>query len=91
VILVAHGHICEQEERIMSTSLDGAVAIVTGAARGMGAEHVRGLVAAGANVMATDILDAEGSATGCSSCGSTSFEPLGESRTTSPPIGASCC
>jgi 3alpha(or 20beta)-hydroxysteroid dehydrogenase len=57
-----HGHICEQEERIMSMSLDGAVAIVTGAARGMGAEHVRGLVAAGANVMATDILDAEGRA-----------------------------
>ena len=44
----------------MSMSLDGAVAIVTGAARGMGAEHVRGLVAAGAKVLATDILDDEG-------------------------------
>lgn len=46
----------------MSMSLDGAVAIVTGAARGMGAEHVRGLAAAGAKVLATDILDAEGKA-----------------------------
>jgi len=41
----------------MSMSLDGAVAIVTGAARGMGAAHVRGLAAAGAKVMATDVLD----------------------------------
>ena len=46
----------------MSMSLDGAVAIVTGAARGMGAEHVRGLVRAGAKVVATDVLDAEGQA-----------------------------
>jgi 3alpha(or 20beta)-hydroxysteroid dehydrogenase len=46
----------------MSMSLNGAVAIVTGAARGMGAQHVRGLVAAGAKVVATDILDDEGRA-----------------------------
>ncbi|MFP5489197.1 MAG: SDR family oxidoreductase [Acidimicrobiia bacterium] len=46
----------------MGISLDGVVALVTGAARGMGAEHVRGLVAAGAKVMATDVLDAEGAA-----------------------------
>ena len=46
----------------MSMSLDGSVAIVTGAARGMGAEHVRGLVRAGAKVVATDILDQEGQA-----------------------------
>ena len=46
----------------MSMSLDGAVAIVTGAARGMGAQHVRGLAAAGAKVMATDVLDDEGRA-----------------------------
>ncbi len=46
----------------MSMSLDGAVAIVTGAARGMGAQHVRGLVAAGAKVVATDVLDEEGRA-----------------------------
>jgi 3alpha(or 20beta)-hydroxysteroid dehydrogenase len=46
----------------MSMSLNGAVAIVTGAARGMGAQHVRGLVAAGAKVLATDVLDDEGKA-----------------------------
>lgn len=46
----------------MTVSLNGTVAIVTGAARGMGAEHVRGLVAAGATVVATDVLDAEGAA-----------------------------
>ena len=43
-------------------SLDRSVAIVTGAARGMGAEHVRGLVRAGARVVATDVLDDEGRA-----------------------------
>jgi len=48
----------------MSMSLNGAVAIVTGAARGMGAQHVRGLVAAGAKVVATDVLDDEGRALG---------------------------
>jgi 3alpha(or 20beta)-hydroxysteroid dehydrogenase len=46
----------------MSVSLQGTVALVTGAARGMGAEHVRGLVAAGAKVVATDVLDADGEA-----------------------------
>ena len=46
----------------MGMSLDGVVARVTGAAHGMGAEHVRGLVSAGAKVMATDVLDAEGEA-----------------------------
>lgn len=46
----------------MSMSLDGAVGIVTGAARGMGAQHVRGLVGAGARVVATDVLDDEGRA-----------------------------
>lgn len=44
----------------MPMSLDGAVVVVTGAARGMGAQHVRGLVAAGAKVMATDVLDEPG-------------------------------
>ncbi|MGY6502100.1 MAG: SDR family oxidoreductase [Acidimicrobiales bacterium] len=43
-------------------SLTDAVVLVTGAARGMGAEHVRGLVAAGARVLATDVLDDEGQA-----------------------------
>jgi 3alpha(or 20beta)-hydroxysteroid dehydrogenase len=46
----------------MSMSLDGAVAIVTGAAQGMGAQHVRGLVGAGARVVATDVLDEPGRA-----------------------------
>jgi 3alpha(or 20beta)-hydroxysteroid dehydrogenase len=46
----------------MTVSLDGVVAIVTGAARGMGESHVRGLVAAGARVVATDVLDDLGTA-----------------------------
>jgi 3alpha(or 20beta)-hydroxysteroid dehydrogenase len=46
----------------MMNSLDGAVVLVTGAARGMGAEHVRGLVGAGAKVVATDVLDDLGEA-----------------------------
>lgn len=40
----------------------GRVAIVTGAARGMGAAHVRKLVAEGAAVLVTDVLDEEGTA-----------------------------
>lgn len=46
----------------MQNSIAGHVVLVTGAARGMGAEHVRGLVAAGAKVIATDVLDDEGKA-----------------------------
>lgn len=46
----------------MRNSLQDQVVLVTGAARGMGAEHVRQLVAAGARVVATDVLDAEGQA-----------------------------
>jgi 3alpha(or 20beta)-hydroxysteroid dehydrogenase len=46
----------------MRNSLTGQVVLVTGAARGMGAEHVRELVAAGAKVVATDVLDDEGQA-----------------------------
>lgn len=41
---------------------DSDVVLVSGGARGMGAEHVRGLVAAGARVVAGDVLDAEGEA-----------------------------
>ena len=37
--------------------LDGKVVVVTGAARGQGAEEVRALAAEGATVVATDVLD----------------------------------
>ena len=46
----------------MHHTLTNQVVLVTGAARGMGAEHVRGLVKAGAKVVATDIRDDEGQA-----------------------------
>jgi 3alpha(or 20beta)-hydroxysteroid dehydrogenase len=46
----------------MSRGLEGKVVLITGAARGMGAEHVRQLVAAGAKVVATDVLDEQGRA-----------------------------
>jgi 3alpha(or 20beta)-hydroxysteroid dehydrogenase len=46
----------------MERSLNGQVVLVTGAARGMGAEHVRQLVGAGARVVATDVRDDEGRA-----------------------------
>lgn len=43
--------------------LDGKVALVTGGARGIGAEVCRALVAAGAKVMITDLLEEQGRAT----------------------------
>jgi 3alpha(or 20beta)-hydroxysteroid dehydrogenase len=43
--------------------VSGKVAIVTGAARGMGAAHARRLIDEGAKVVLTDILDREGAAT----------------------------
>lgn len=39
---------------------DGSVALISGGARGMGAAHVRGLIAEGAKVVFGDILDDEG-------------------------------
>lgn len=42
--------------------LDGKVAIVTGGARGMGAEQARRFVAEGARVVVGDVLDTEGEA-----------------------------
>ena len=44
----------------MTDRLAGKVALVSGGARGMGASHVRSLVAEGAKVVFGDILDAEG-------------------------------
>jgi len=46
----------------MSARLDGKVAMVTGAARGQGAAHVRRFLAEGAKVIATDVLSGEGEA-----------------------------
>lgn len=46
----------------MRNSIDGQVVLVTGGARGMGAEHVRGLVEVGARVVVADVLDDEGRA-----------------------------
>ncbi len=43
--------------------VSGKVAIVTGAARGLGEAHARRLIDEGAKVMLTDVLDAEGEAT----------------------------
>jgi NAD(P)-dependent dehydrogenase (short-subunit alcohol dehydrogenase family) len=40
--------------------LSGKVAVVTGAARGLGGAMARGLTSAGAQVMAADILDPQG-------------------------------
>lgn len=43
--------------------LDGRVALVTGAARGLGAAIAEAMIAAGAKVMLSDVLQAEGKAT----------------------------
>jgi 3alpha(or 20beta)-hydroxysteroid dehydrogenase len=48
--------------RAVTERLAGKVALVSGGARGMGASHVRALVAEGAKVVFGDILDDEGKA-----------------------------
>lgn len=44
----------------MTGRLGGKVAVVSGGARGMGASHVRAMVAEGARVVLGDVLDADG-------------------------------
>lgn len=46
----------------MMGKLDGKVALITGAAQGMGAAHARVLAAEGAKVILTDVQEAEGQA-----------------------------
>jgi 3alpha(or 20beta)-hydroxysteroid dehydrogenase len=46
----------------MRNSIAGQVVLVTGGARGMGAEHCRGIVAADAHAVIADVLDADGHA-----------------------------
>jgi 3alpha(or 20beta)-hydroxysteroid dehydrogenase len=46
----------------MTGRLEGKVALITGAARGQGEAEARRFVAEGANVLLTDVLDAEGEA-----------------------------
>lgn len=60
----------------MRNSLANQVVLVTGAAQGMGAEHVRGLAAAGARVVATDILDEAGQALAASLGDGVIYVPL---------------
>ena len=47
----------------MTRRLAGKIALITGAARGMGAEEARLFAAEGATVVITDVLDTEGQAT----------------------------
>jgi 3alpha(or 20beta)-hydroxysteroid dehydrogenase len=47
-------------DRPTGSRLEGKVALITGAARGMGESHARAMVAQGAKVMLGDILDDEG-------------------------------
>ena len=49
-------------KRDKGLALSGKIALVTGAARGMGAAHCAALAAAGASVVVCDVSDAEGAA-----------------------------
>ncbi|MWB99317.1 glucose 1-dehydrogenase [Agromyces seonyuensis] len=46
----------------MSGRLDGRVALITGAARGLGAEYARAVAAEGASILIADVLDEPGEA-----------------------------
>lgn len=59
----------------MSGRVDGKVAIVTGAARGIGAQTAKALAEEGARVVLTDVLEEEGRATAQQIGGAASFEP----------------
>ncbi|WP_309626655.1 glucose 1-dehydrogenase [Methylibium sp.] len=48
--------------------VDGKVALISGAARGLGAEMARALASAGARVMVTDVLESAGRATAAEIC-----------------------
>jgi 3alpha(or 20beta)-hydroxysteroid dehydrogenase len=50
----------DYKRRHIMARFDGTVALISGGARGMGASHVRGLVAEGARVTFGDVLDEEG-------------------------------
>src|SRR5687768_5852334 len=47
-------------DRPRGTRLEGKVALITGAGRGMGESHARAMVAQGAKVLLGDILDDDG-------------------------------
>jgi 3alpha(or 20beta)-hydroxysteroid dehydrogenase len=51
---------CRRKEKEMGKRLEGKVALITGAARGMGAADARRFVAEGAQVLVTDVLDRDG-------------------------------
>jgi 3alpha(or 20beta)-hydroxysteroid dehydrogenase len=60
--------------------LDGKVALVTGGARGMGAAHVRRLVAEGARVLACDVLEEEGAQVAAGLGDAARFVPMDVTR-----------
>jgi 3alpha(or 20beta)-hydroxysteroid dehydrogenase len=60
--------------------LDGKVALVTGGARGMGAAHVRRLVAEGAKVVFGDVLEKEGSQVAAGLGDAARFVPMDVTR-----------